>query len=107
MLVCPCQLFSGPTDDYPDLSSSFRLTRVMCSSSRSWGRGQLAHELRQGTWQLAACSAELITQPLSLEKVDGTITRRSGVGLWEQVHELMGGRYAEIGRKSKSDRGRA
>jgi putative AlgH/UPF0301 family transcriptional regulator len=70
-----------------------------------WGPGQLAQELSDGFWQLAACSADIITQPLCLEQVEGSITQRSGVGLWELVHELMGGQYAEISRKSKSDRG--
>jgi putative AlgH/UPF0301 family transcriptional regulator len=85
--------------------AGFASQRLDFCFARRWGPGQLAQELSDGFWQLAACSADIITQPLCLEQVEGAITQRSGVGLWELVHELMGGPYAEISRKSKSDRG--
>ncbi|KAH9299184.1 hypothetical protein KI387_030866, partial [Taxus chinensis] len=57
-----------------------------------WESDQLKNEIALGYWYVAACSPDLITTASA-----------SSSGLWEEILELMGGQYAELGRKSKED----
>lgn len=59
-----------------------------------WQLDQLREEIDAGLWHVAACSSNLIfggTQSSSTE------------GLWEEILQLMGGRYSELSRKPKQD----
>lgn len=51
-----------------------------------WGFDQLMHEIASGYWHVAACSTSLLRL---------TSTDR----LWQKTLKLMGGQYAELGRK--------
>jgi putative transcriptional regulator len=57
-----------------------------------WELDQLKEELSLDYWYVAACSPNLITAASS-----------SSSGLWEEILQLMGGRYAELSRKPKED----
>lgn len=57
-----------------------------------WEFNQLKEELSLDYWYVAACSPNLITAASA-----------SSTGLWEEILQLMGGRYAELSRKPKED----
>lgn len=53
-----------------------------------WGYDQLKQEIKAGLWCVAACSPDLITSA-------------SASGLWEEVLQLMGGKYAELSKRPR------
>jgi len=57
----------------------------------AWNPGQLEQEIEKGWWYPAVCSPELVVRPcIGLP-----------VPLWCQILDLMGGEYAEIGKKNR------
>ncbi|GBG89532.1 hypothetical protein CBR_g49322 [Chara braunii] len=69
-----------------------------------WGSAQLKEEIASGWWYVAACSADLITgrsvkqTPSSARKGGPPVPNPD---LWEELLELMGGKYAEISRRAR------
>ncbi|CAI5993032.1 unnamed protein product [Closterium sp. NIES-65] len=73
-----------------------------------WGGEQLMREVEQGWWYVAACSSDLLLKAAGRagggDKIAGE-EGRGGVGegrgwdLWQEVLTLMGGDYAEVGRR--------
>ncbi|KAK2966452.1 hypothetical protein RJ640_005431 [Escallonia rubra] len=59
-----------------------------------WQLDQLREEIESGYWYVAACSGNLIF---------GASSTSSSEGLWEEILQLMGGRYSELSRKPKQD----
>ncbi|KVH98254.1 Protein of unknown function DUF179 [Cynara cardunculus var. scolymus] len=59
-----------------------------------WQLDQLREEIDAGLWHVAACSSNLIF---------GGTQNSSTEGLWEEILQLMGGRYSELSRKPKQD----
>ncbi|KAJ9559833.1 hypothetical protein OSB04_004993 [Centaurea solstitialis] len=59
-----------------------------------WQLDQLREEIDAGLWHVAACSSNLIF---------GGTQSSSTAGLWEEILQLMGGRYSELSRKPKQD----
>ncbi|KAG9136711.1 hypothetical protein Leryth_004491 [Lithospermum erythrorhizon] len=59
-----------------------------------WQLDQLREEIDSEYWYVAACSANLL---LSISQ------NSTSDGLWEEVLQLMGGRYSELSRKPKQD----
>ncbi|KAK3034101.1 hypothetical protein RJ639_034081 [Escallonia herrerae] len=59
-----------------------------------WQLDQLREEIESDYWYVAACSANLIF---------GASSTSSSEGLWEEILQLMGGRYSELSRKPKQD----
>ncbi|KAI3990936.1 hypothetical protein MKX01_026120 [Papaver californicum] len=57
-----------------------------------WQMDQLREEIESGFWVLAATSPNLIWENLS---------GSSSEGVWEEILQLMGGRWADISRKPK------
>ncbi|GFY96850.1 electron transporter, putative [Actinidia rufa] len=60
-----------------------------------WQLNQLREEIESDYWYVAACSANLI--------FGGSTNSSSSEGLWEEILQLMGGHYSELGRKPKQD----
>lgn len=60
-----------------------------------WQVDQLREEIESDYWIVAACSSDLI----------GTRMIDSGLGLWEETLQLMGGQYSDLSRKSKENDG--
>ncbi|KAK1323039.1 hypothetical protein QJS10_CPA02g00853 [Acorus calamus] len=60
-----------------------------------WQFDQLMDEIESGYWVVAACSANVISEA----------TEESSMGLWEEILQLMGGRYSELSRKPRQDYG--
>uniref|UniRef100_A0A7C9D083 Uncharacterized protein n=1 Tax=Opuntia streptacantha TaxID=393608 RepID=A0A7C9D083_OPUST len=56
-----------------------------------WDLDQLMEEIESNYWHVAACSKNLLFES-SLD---------SSEGLWEEILQLMGGRYSELSRKPK------
>ncbi|GAB4822247.1 hypothetical protein N2152v2_009293 [Parachlorella kessleri] len=83
-----------------------------------WGRGQLEEECRRGVWFPAAASSAFVLQHLSMPSrtqraqkakqrgqreginLGGTLTE-SGVAMWHQIMELLGGDYAKLSAEMK------
>lgn len=59
-----------------------------------WQLDQLKDEIAQGYWVVAACSSYLI---------GGGDSEEDSSGLWEEILQLMGGKYSELSRKPKKD----
>ncbi|KAH8956921.1 hypothetical protein BDL97_07G067100 [Sphagnum fallax] len=53
-----------------------------------WGSDQLKKEIAAGLWCVAACSSDLIASA-------------STAGLWEEVLQLMGGKYLELSKRPR------
>ncbi|KAK1310165.1 hypothetical protein QJS10_CPA08g00890 [Acorus calamus] len=58
-----------------------------------WQFDQLRDEIESDYWVVAACSSNLISGA----------TSQSSSGLWEEILQLMGGRYSELSRKPRQD----
>ncbi|XP_075483889.1 uncharacterized protein LOC142524047 isoform X1 [Primulina tabacum] len=59
-----------------------------------WQLDQLREEIESDYWYVAACSSNMIF---------GGSQSSSSDGLWEEILQLMGGRYSELSRKPKQD----
>ncbi|PKA65033.1 hypothetical protein AXF42_Ash019045 [Apostasia shenzhenica] len=58
-----------------------------------WQLDQLREEIESHYWVVAACSSQLIAGA----------TADSCSGLWEEILQLMGGKYSELSKKPKQD----
>ncbi|CAI5483215.1 unnamed protein product [Closterium sp. Yama58-4] len=66
-----------------------------------WGGEQLMREVEQGWWYVAACSSDLLLKAAGRAAGGGKRAGEEGRGedLWQEVLTLMGGDYAEVGRR--------
>ncbi|XP_020589125.1 uncharacterized protein LOC110030651 [Phalaenopsis equestris] len=58
-----------------------------------WQLDQLREEIELGYWVVAACSSNLIARASS----------DACLGLWEEILQLMGGKYSELSKKPRQD----
>ncbi|OVA08085.1 Protein of unknown function UPF0301 [Macleaya cordata] len=59
-----------------------------------WQLDQLREEIESDYWFVAACSSNLVCR---------SSLNSSSPDLWEEILQLMGGRYSELSRKPKQD----